>query len=267
MTVDIEKISSFLKKIPVSEYYNWEIPFDKGEGRNIFQEEDLTRFSSMSNFESNVYLKTILSDKIKTAFQDHDTDALRQIFEWIVHDWGGIRNGRNNIDNLYHMGIEAIKNGNLTFNRIASTSKILSFYDPTNHIIYDSRIAFSLNTIMLLVNASEKFFPVPSGTNSKMNAFNIKVLIRLKHKSDVYKRNGSKKLIYIADKTLFYNRNKAYSIVNDTIQRINKKIYESEPDKAVKPFYTEMLLFGIADTLIYDMILKNVKVDIANRKI
>jgi hypothetical protein len=161
------------------------------------------------------------------------------------------------------MGIEAIKNKNLTFDRIASTSKILSFYDPTNHIIYDSRIAYSLNTIMLLANASEKFFPIPAGTNSKMNAFNIEVLIRMKHKPDVYKRIGTKKLISNADHALFYNKNEAYSIVKETIQGINKKIYESEPGKAGKPFYTEMLLFAIADTLIYDMILKNVKVDIA----
>jgi hypothetical protein len=263
MTIDIEKISGYLKNIPVSEHYNWEIPFNKGEGRNIFQQKDLDIFAGNTNFDGNVHLKAILSAKIKTALQGNDANTLRHIFEWIVHDWGGIRNGRNNIDNLYSLGIEAIKNKNLTFDRIASTSKILSFYDPNNHIIYDSRIAYSLNTIMLLANASEKFFPIPAGTNSKMNAFNIEVLIRMKHKPGVYKRIGTKKLISNADNALFYNKNEAYSIVKETILGINKNIYESEPGIAGKPFYTEMLLFAIADTLIYDMILKNVKVDIA----
>jgi hypothetical protein len=262
MTIDIDKISNYLKNISVSENYNWVIPFDKGQGVNIFSKQDIDSFNGLTNFESNVHLKTLLSEKIIDAKSNNEIDTLKRIFEWTVHDWGGIRNGRNKIDNLYEMGIEAIKNENLKFERIASTSKILSFFKPSEHIIYDSRIAYSLNAIMLLVDASDKYFPVPAGTNSKMNAFNIEVLIRLKHKPNAYLRTGSKKLISNADKTLFFNDNKAYSIIKDTIQKINKSIYKNDPDKAEKPFYTEMLLFGIADTLIYDKIFNNVKVEI-----
>lgn len=160
------------------------------------------------------------------------------------------------------MATEAITNENLTFERIASTSKVLSFYKPTDYIIYDSRIAYSLNAIMLLVDASKKYFPVPKGTNSKMNAFNIEVLIRLKHKPREYIRNGSKKLISNADKTLFFKENDAYSILNNTIKKINKEFYKNDPYKQDKPFYTEMLLFGIADTLIYDKIFQIVRLEI-----
>ncbi len=266
MTIDIDKISNYLKKISVSENYNWVIPFDKGQGKNIFSEQDLASFSGLTNFESNVRLKSLISEKIIKAKDKKEIDTLKRIFEWTVHDWGGIRNGRNNIDSLYEMGIEAIENENLKFERIASTSKILSFFKPSDHIIYDSRIAYSLNTIMLLVDASDKYFPVPAGTNSKMNAFNIEVLIRLKHKPNAYLRTGSKKLISNADKTLFYNDNEAYSIIKDLIKKINKSIYKNDQDKSEKPFYTEMLLFGIADTLIYDLIFNNVKVEIANWK-
>lgn len=266
MSIDIHKISNYLKKIPVSDNYNWEIPFDKGQGRNIFSKEDLDSFSGLTNFASNVHLKTLLSNKIINAKSKNESDTLKQIFEWTVHDWGGIRNGRNKIDNLYEMGVEAIETENLKFKRIASTSKILSFFKPTHHIIYDSRIAYSLNTIMLLVDASDKYFPVPAGTNSKMNAFNIEVLIRLKYKPNAYLRSGSKKLISNADKTLFFNENEAYSIIKDTIQKINKSIYIDDQDKADKPFYTEMLLFGIADTFIYDLIFRNVNVEIEKWK-
>ena len=263
MKIDIDKISNYLKNLTVAENYNWVIPFDKGQGEKIFSKQDLDSFVGLTNFESNVYLKTLLSKKIIDAKTKNDIVTLKRIFEWTVHDWGGIRNGRDKIETLYNMGIEAIENDNLKFKRIASTSKILSFYKPSDHIIYDSRIAYSLNAIMLLVDASDKYFPVPEGTNSKMNAFNIEVLIRLKHKPNAYLRTSSKKLISNADKTLFFKDKEAYSIIKDTIQKINKSIYKTETDKAEKPFYTEMLLFGIADTLIYDKIFNNIKVEIA----
>jgi hypothetical protein len=263
MIIDIEKITNFLQNISVAENYNWEVPFRKGQGDNIFLEEDRNSFEElMTNFERNVHLKTLLSEKIIKAKNNNDDDALTQIFEWTVHDWGGIRNGRKNIKKLFKIGMKAIENEKLGFQRIASTSKILSFYKPNEYIIYDSRIAYSLNAIMFLVDASKKYFPVPAGTNSKMNAFNIEVLIRLKHKPDVYKRTGSKKLISQADKILFFNDDEAYSKINETIKKINIKFYKNDPEKQFKPFYTEMLLFSIADTLIYDKIFEKVKLEI-----
>lgn len=260
MAIEYDKISNYLKDIDVSKHYNWKIPFEKGHGKDIFSKEEVMRFEELTNFESNVLLKTLLSKKITDANNKNEIDTLKRIFEWIVHDWGGIRNGRNNIDSLYQRVINAIQNENLNFKRIASTSKILSFFRPSDHIIYDSRVAYSLNTIMLLFDASDKYFPVPKTTNTKIDAFNIEVLIRLKHKPNDYRRAESKKLISEADKILFFPVGEAYSIIKDTIQEINKRIYENDPPKANYPFYTEMLLFGIADTLIYDEIFNNVKV-------
>lgn len=95
-----------------------------------------------------------------------------------------------------------------------------------------------------------------------MNAFNIEVLIRLKHKPDAYKRTESKKLISNADKTLFFHQNEAYSVLNDTIKKIHFTFYRNDQHKQDKPFYTEMLLFGIADTLIYDKIFEKVKIEV-----
>jgi hypothetical protein len=121
-------------------------------------------------------------------------------------------------------------------------------------VIYDARIAYSLNTIILFENASSKFFPMPSGKNARMNAFDIEVLIRLRNMS-FYNRNENKKMIDIADKKLFYPKKDAYSLMNETIIALNKKIYDDDLIKSEYPFYTEMLLFGIADTLIYDRII------------
>ena len=263
--IEINKISNFLKEIlkdkSVSELYDWEIPFTKGHGASIFT--NLSEFDKLENhFKKNVFLKTDIKKKIIKAFESADETSLKQIFEWLVHDWGGIRGGRNNIDKLFELGKKCFDNPKLNFERIASTSKILSFYKPEEYVIYDSRIAYSLNTIMFLLDASEKFFPIPSGTNSKMTAFNIDVLIRLKHK-DKYKRSlENKKLISNADKNLFYKKDDSYEILNKTIIEINKEIFETDKDKIDKPYYTEMLLFSIADTIIYDLILERISVNI-----
>jgi hypothetical protein len=262
MVIDIEKVAKYLSELNVSENYNWPIPFYKGHGYNLFSQEELLQFTNLTNFESNVRLKSLVSEKIKSAKNNYEENLLKNIFEWIVHDWGGISNGRQNIDKLFNLGIDAIKNVELNFDRIASTSKILSFYQPSDFIIYDSRIAYSLNAIMLFLNATEKYFPVPPGKNPKMNAFNIEVLIRLKHKSNVYKRTGNKKIIANADNTLFFKKNDAYSIINNTVKEINKIIYKNDRQKMYEPFYTEMLLFGIADTLIYDKIIEKININI-----
>jgi len=261
----INKVAEYLKTLSVSENYNRGIPFKKGYGIELFSNNDRQLFIGLTNFERNILLKTLISEKINTAYESKDIIQLKNIFEWIVHDWGGIKNGRGNIDKLYEMSVKAICENNLNFDRIASTSKILSFYKPNEHIIYDSRIAYSLNAIMLLEDATDKYFPVPSGTNSKMNAFNIEVLIRLKHKSGKYKRKENTKLIANADKTLFVSKKEAYSMMKKTIIEINQNIYNNEPEKKDCPFYTEMLLFGIADTLIYDRIYETIKLEIKQK--
>jgi len=51
---------------------------------------------------------------------------------------------------------------------------------PEKHFIYDSRVTYSLNWIILSENAGNRFFPIPEGQNSKMRAFEMNILICLK---------------------------------------------------------------------------------------
>lgn len=87
----IEKITKYLQGISVAENYNWDIPFDKGHGDEIFSQKDRLSFRDLTNFQSNVHLKTLISEKIINAKEQNETDFLKNIFEWIVHDWGRIR--------------------------------------------------------------------------------------------------------------------------------------------------------------------------------
>ncbi len=263
--ININKVVEFLSDINVVDYYNWEIPFNDGHGNVIFSDEDkrilnednTSEKTSSSRFDRNIELKRIICEKIKKS----DEETKKKIYEWLVHDWGGIRGGRENIDKLYGLAENAINKETLPFDRIASVSKILSFSNPERFVIYDSRVAFSLNAILLLKGASNLFFPVPVSRNTKLNAFDIEVLIRMKNIGQ-YNRAEKTKFISNADKKIFVSKENAYSELNKTIIEINKRLYPSESDKQNKPYYTEMLLFGIADTLIYDEIIKRVKIEI-----
>jgi hypothetical protein len=258
-TIDINKIADYLKTLSVNENYKWKLPSTEANEVSIFDDEDLSIILNCeTDFDANVKLKTMLEFKISNnlGIIEHE----KNIFEWIVYHWGGIKRGRETVFQIGHDAIKTIESKPLDFYRIASTSKILSFYNPKKYVIYDARVAHSLNTIMLLENASSMFFPMPDGRNPKMKAFDIEVLIRLKNIS-FYNRNENRKMIANADRNIFFSEKDAYALMNKTIIDLNKKIYEDDEAKAEYPFYTEMLLFGIADTLIYDRIINEYLTD------
>ena len=84
--------------------------------------------------------------------------------------------------------LEFLRTDRPKFKRIASTSKVGGFMTPTKNIIYDSRVAYTMNWIILSEDAGDRFFPIPEGRNSKMQAFDLDVLIRLKF-LNIYRPN------------------------------------------------------------------------------
>jgi len=56
---------------------------------------------------------------------DYSCDDLQKQVRWIVRDWGRINTKEETENNI----IDQLKNELLSFNRISSTSKVLSFKD------------------------------------------------------------------------------------------------------------------------------------------
>jgi hypothetical protein len=140
---------------------------------------------------------------------------------------------------------------------------------PGSNVIYDSRVSYSLNWIILSQNAGNYYFPIPEGRNSKMSAFDLNVLIRLKNIAN-YKTNNIEDLdhkLFISncDKKLFINKNDAYSELNKIIKQINIKLWHGDKEKQNNLYYTEMLLFAIADKEIFKDI--TINYDKINKKI
>lgn len=87
-------------------------------------------------------------------------------------------------------------------------------------------------------------------------AFNMDTLIRLKY-IERYKPNCTtdlekKQYINEIDKSLYIDKNSAYSVLNKLIKEVNANLWHDDDEKRKHLFYTEMLLFSIADREIFN---------------
>lgn len=247
------------------EKYSW------NEKINLRSLEDLKIFSDRiikdklrkDPFTRDTYLKEQLSKSLKNK---SDKEIFNTICQWIIKDWGGINSGFNDRAKELVLKFMDSETDSLSFERIASVSKVISFIRPHEHIIYDSRVASTVNWILLQGNVSNGFFPVPEGRNSKLAAFDISTIIRLKFcKKYQIKNRGelkSKNFISTRDNDLFIDKSDAYKCLKDLIKEINRILWANNPERRDYPFYTEMLLFSIADNIVYEDIVSRTEIKI-----
>lgn len=260
---EIDKIVSYLKqyKNQLSEYYNWNVNTDKLVELKVFSKSELEKVKTENPFEKEIILKKRICLKLNDFLNNSKTD-FDNLSLWIIKNWGGI-NSPNDTKTLKLID-NYLNNGIIKFERIASLSKVLAYLKPKEFIIYDSRVAYSLNWILLSSGIKSKFFPIPEGRNSKMIAFDMNVLIRM-NDINSYKVNSEKEFknrLFISkiDKKVFLPKNDAYFELNKTISQISKKLWNNEKSEYL--YYTEMLLFAIADTEIYKDITNKISLTI-----
>jgi len=187
---------------------------------NLDNQESLTR---------QIMLKEYACIILGGSFEEWDKDA------WIVHNWGGIHKFK--IDN--HQRIiefrDALYHGHTAhFECISSLSKIASFIRPDQFFVYDSRVAFALNGLLLECLKKFKrfsrhlcFFPIPhalGGRDKDMNDIIAKTV-----KSPQY-----------------YSKQEAYIVYNQLIRRLYVRLFT---DNTVnQPCRVEMLLYELGKT-------------------
>jgi hypothetical protein len=256
---DVNKIVQYLRKYKdnLHNLYTWNAKTDKLVEFGILTDSEHYKLNNVEPYISRPYEKEIiLKKKINQKLLDshkNDKELFFKLCLWIIKDWGGIKTAK---DKQTKELIETfLSETEPSFKRIASSSKVGSYMYPEKNIIYDSRVAYSLNWIILSQNAGNTFFPIPEGRNSKMIAFDMNVLIRLRnvesYKIDNLKKLNRKNFISDTDKKIYIPKNKAYSELNNLIKKISYKLWENDIEKQKKLFYTEMLLFSIADKEIY----------------
>ena len=262
----IDKIASYLSlyKKRLDTLYNW-MPNLKNLSDLILLSEieknKLSPSSKLSNFQKDELLKDILFKTLNEI--SPESKLFKKLSLWIIRDWGGIYGGSD--DNTIQCVFDFLQTDKPKFNRIASSSKVGAFKYPNKNIIYDSRVAYSMNWILLSQNASDVFFPIPESRNSKMSAFDLNVLIRLFHINqyslpDIDILKNQKKYISSIDKFIYIPKSEAYYEMNNLICKVNQVLWDN--NRKNEPFYTEMLLFAIADNEIFKDIIKRVEIKI-----
>ena len=253
MEFDIEKIVNYLDKYKsdLPNLYKWNAKIDRLLELKTLTEKQVEEINELKPYEKTLQLKEIVGQKLNET-RKTDKTLFDKLCLWIIKDWGGILTANDN--DTINLIADFLKQEKPDFNRIASSSKVGAYLFPEKNIIYDSRVAYSLNWIILSENAGEKYFPIPEGRNSKMSAFDLNVLIRLKHIAMYQvadKQDLSKNFISKTDKQLFIDKKIAYSELNKLVKEVNQKLWQGDNEKEQNLYFTEMLLFSIADREVF----------------
>lgn len=241
----IEKLKNFSNQIDLKERFDFN--FDIND--EIFSSKETEKLSTDNNpFEQNVRLKWILSEKYKTNTEQNFIDF------WIVNNWGGIRGFKPNERNIekvrrFKKQLEKRKLSLDCFSTISSLSKISSFIDPENFVIYDSRVIYTLNWLILTCENQngfkKKYFPMPSGRNKIIANFDMNTIVNISHISE-----------YVENTELYVSQQNAYFQFCDFI-KTNKELIYGENSK---PYELEMLLFTLADKEIFEELKERIKI-------
>ena len=261
MNFDIEKFVKYLEKYKnhLPNLYDWRVKIERLVKLETLTEKQVKEINDISSpYERELRIKNAVGQKLKETLKSNK-ELFDNLSLWVIKDWGGITSAKD--EDTIKLVYDFLERDKPNFNRIASTSKVGAFLYPDKNVIYDSRVAYSLNWIILSENAGLKFFPIPDGRNSKMSAFDMNVLIRLKNIS-VYRTNTledlkQKQFIKNSDKKIFIDKQDAYYEFINLVKQINQLLWKDEKEKQQNLYFTEMLLFSIAD--------RNVFMDITNK--
>ena len=251
---DTEKITQYLNQykndLPI--LYNWNAKIERLLDLETLTEAQIQELNNLTRYEKELQLKKIVGKKLNDSLNSNK-ELFDKLCLWVIKDWGGITTAKD-ADTILVIS-DFLNQDKPSFKRIASASKVGAYMFPEKNIIYDARVASALNWIILSQNAGTKYFPIPEGRNSKMSAFDLNVLIRLKNIAHYQitdiKHLDHRLFIQNSDKKIFINKKDAYTQLNDLIKQISKQLWEGDKHKEENLYYTEMLLFSIADREVF----------------
>lgn len=228
---------------------------DKTLEKCSYLEPKFEVFKRIDNaFEKDIYLKFTINKIYNNQLE---------LDEWIVKDWGGISTHKN-----FHTLNKSKEQKK--FDRISSWSKLLSFENIEEDVIYDSRVIYSLNWLIYkynkLNNKEEKYLFQPDGRNKRLSLLPVNSIIYFEHASSLQEELKGDKIY----NNLFTEKNKCYDYAKELIKIVNNLLFKDinynllslNIDTSKYPFFTEMLLFELADKRIFDDIKESININI-----
>jgi hypothetical protein len=238
----IQKIIYYKKQIKLKDRFNKPFPIDA----NILATKDKKSLKETTNgFDRTLMLKELIKQRANGIYNNTELNF------WIINKWGGIKTFKETEKNIKKISVfeKQLKKNKLTkdtFGTISSLSKIPSFIDPDNFVIYDSRVIFTLNWLILTTeNLGLKFFPMPTGRNKILVDFDMNTIIHLTHLKQYQNKDE-----------LFINYQDAYFTFCNLIKKLSIEIFGPN----AKPYLLELLLFTISEKEIFAEIKEMIQV-------
>ena len=168
-TILTPHIVEYFRIYDLNEIYSWgRIPYDE----DILNNNEIAKLKRCeNNFIRNVELKHIINNKLKNSNQGNE------LYKWIINKWGGI----NSFNSYYTIDtfLNNLEKNKLLQRSISSLSKIASFKYLNKYFIYDSRVSFTLNWLLLKhKNNNIKYFRVIPGKNDITKKYNMKKILK-----------------------------------------------------------------------------------------
>ena len=140
MTSLINRLKAIKKSIELDKRFSYYFDISS----TLFSDQEKLELKNEPNvFKQNVNLKELIKKKANGCYNLTDLNF------WIIKDWGKLNFKRNdkNIKKIetYSKQLLSKKLTKTNFETISSLSKISSFVDPDNYVIYDSRVIYSIN--------------------------------------------------------------------------------------------------------------------------
>jgi hypothetical protein len=203
-------------------------------GEKLFSDDERQSIKDINDkSEKEIYFKKLLNKKLQQV------DNKFEYYSWIVKKWGGIERFKRGEDeiNLFLENISQNKLAKEQFDIISSYSKISSFVNLNEFFVYDSRVAYVLNWILLKNNKPETtYFPLPNGRNKDFIKYDMKKMLSSHYKG----------------KYPLYKEEEAYFIYCEFIKELfnDPKLNK---EKIKEPFYIEMMLFGLFKEIVEEV--------------
>lgn len=188
-------------------------------------------------FKQNVYLKEHYAPQLQS-------DPQLRAHYWLIQQWGGIKSFKQNPQNdrkilQFLEALAAAEPSSKLYDTLPSLSKVSSFLMPDDYVIYDARVAYSLNWLIFAHDLDLEFFPQPVSRNAQLQKFEQQTIFNLMGCTRAY---VPKPQAYLALCSLI-------------------KALVSHPDTPwQKPYEVEMILFSIAPGYIVQDIQKRIQV-------
>lgn len=248
-----DKLAEFLDQhlSDIEEKYDWKFDIDRVPETIKFDFDTLTNW-----YQRTVKLKELLIEKIKNSQSFND----RYLYaEYFVVIWGHVKTNKKLKENLKKYDKVDDLSTISTIDGISSWSKYISLRKP-DAAIYDSRVAYAINTINYLSDNLDFFFPIPNGRSPKLGLLDIETLFlkaKLQSESslitteDLMHRQISNRIKnkYYLPESINYN---AYlTLIDRTAEKLKLKTEDKHK--------IEMLLFALAPKEIFNELVNKIR--------